>query len=255
MGQLSRRIHEAGWRARSAALRGLGAWSWDCPSCGFHGPFVSAGFGHRRPHARCPRCGAVERHRLQVVVLEELLASWTPPGPSALHFAPEPYIARRLRRAFPAYRTADIAGAGVDLRLDLRALDLPDASLDLLYASHVLEHVDDDRVAIAEICRVLRPGGVAILPVPVEVERTVEYGAPNPREFHHVRAPGPDYLDRYRAVFDRVVVKSSADYPPGHQLWLYEDRTRFPDADRPQRTPMRGGPHADFVPLCFRASR
>lgn len=46
--------------------------------------------------------------------------------------------------------------------------DLPfaGASFDLVLATDILEHVEDDRRAIGEIARVLRPGGHALITVP-----------------------------------------------------------------------------------------
>jgi SAM-dependent methyltransferase len=49
---------------------------------------------------------------------------------------------------------------------DIRALPLTDASVDLLLATDVIEHVDDDQKALSEIRRVLRPGGTALITVP-----------------------------------------------------------------------------------------
>jgi len=49
-------------------------------------------------------------------------------------------------------------------------LPYPSSFFDLVICSHVLEHVPDDRAALAEIRRVLRPSGHAILFVPVEPE-------------------------------------------------------------------------------------
>jgi SAM-dependent methyltransferase len=48
------------------------------------------------------------------------------------------------------------------------ALSLPwaDAEFDVVIASEVLEHIRDDRRAMAEIRRVLRPGGLAAVTVP-----------------------------------------------------------------------------------------
>jgi SAM-dependent methyltransferase len=59
------------------------------------------------------------------------------------------------------------AGASAAVaRGDLRALPVPDASVDRVIASEVLEHIPDDRTALAEIARVLRPGGRMAVSVP-----------------------------------------------------------------------------------------
>lgn len=50
--------------------------------------------------------------------------------------------------------------------MDITATGLAGESVDLVIASHVLEHVDD-RAALAEIHRILRPGGEALLLMPV----------------------------------------------------------------------------------------
>ncbi|GAB3325455.1 class I SAM-dependent methyltransferase [Geodermatophilus aquaeductus] len=59
------------------------------------------------------------------------------------------------------------AGARFEvLRGDLRHLPFPDASVDRVIASEVLEHIPDDVPAMAEIARVLKPGGKAVVTVP-----------------------------------------------------------------------------------------
>jgi SAM-dependent methyltransferase len=52
------------------------------------------------------------------------------------------------------------------VRGDLRALPVPDASVDRVIASEVLEHIPDDLAAMTEIARVLKPGGRAAVTVP-----------------------------------------------------------------------------------------
>lgn len=54
---------------------------------------------------------------------------------------------------------------GVDLERD--ALPLPDASFDVVIASHVLEHLENAPMALAEWLRVLRPGGHLLIGVPM----------------------------------------------------------------------------------------
>jgi SAM-dependent methyltransferase len=219
-----------------------------CPICQYRGPFVNekpeTGL---RKHARCPRCNGLERHRLQWVVLSPLLAHR--PGLRLLHVAPEACLSGLLRRAC-RYETADLVMPRVDHRADLTHLPFPDASYDAVLASHVLEHIPDDRRALREVRRVLRPGGFAALPVPVIGPRTVEYAAPNPHEAGHVRCPGADYFDRYREVFAKVEVVSSADAPPEIQPFVHEDQTRWP-ATMPQRPQIAGERHLDYVPICW----
>jgi SAM-dependent methyltransferase len=52
------------------------------------------------------------------------------------------------------------------VRGDLRHLPFPDASVDRVIASEVLEHIPDDVPAMAEIFRVLKPGGRVAVTVP-----------------------------------------------------------------------------------------
>jgi SAM-dependent methyltransferase len=129
-------------------------------------------------------------------------------------------------------------------------LPFANGSYDVVYASHVLEHIKDDALAIAEIRRILRPNGIAILPVPIVGGRTVEYDEPNSAEHGHVRAPGLDYYDRYRKVFSEVKVFSSEEFDPGYQVFVYEDRSHWPTPEMPLRLPSDGVRHADFVPVC-----
>lgn len=228
-----------------------------CPVCGYEGPFLqvhpSTG---PRPHAECPQCGAKERHRLQRLVLDELAAreELAARGGFAalrvLHVAPEPCFRAWFRGRVAAYETADLDRKDVDHRVDLTALPFADASYDLVFASHVLEHIRDDEAALREIRRMLRPGGLALLPVPIITPTTVEYAAPNPHETLHVRAPGLDYFDRYRRYFARVELRTSDDFDPRHQLHIHEDRSA-PDPKRYPRPGMPGTRHADTVPVCW----
>jgi SAM-dependent methyltransferase len=249
-------------RARELAWRGFGlldrlrhprAARWECPICGYVGPFgdVVRPWGARR-HARCPACGSLERHRLQHLALSEVLAEVDTPRLAMLHFAPEGFFRRRLARRFRRYLTVDLVGGGVDLRADLCRLPFADGSFDVVLASHVLEHVRDDRAAIAEIWRILRPGGIAVLPVPLVSDATVEYPAANPHDWGHWRAPGRDYFDRYRERFGRVREIDSTRYPERHQLYAVEDMTCWPTAEVPLRRPVPGDRHVDVVPVCYK---
>jgi SAM-dependent methyltransferase len=225
-----------------------------CPLCGYEGKFLderAAAYGGRR-NAICPRCGCRERHRLQYCVLTELFASYPVTTGAALHFAPERPIEKLLRPRFTRYTTADLEAWRADVKADLRKLPFDDESYDFVFASHVLEHVDDDRRAVSEVARVLRPGGIAILPVPVFGPTTIEYPCAVATEEYHVRAPGADYFERYRSAFKTVDVKSSKDYLNAYQLYLYEDRSMYPTANCPYKQPQLGDRHVEYVPICYR---
>lgn len=176
----------------------------ECNTCGFAGRFLPGGRPPRYD-AKCPRCLSVERHRLVVLALEE-----ADPGPfgSVLHFAPEPAMEAFLRSRADSYRSADITPGRADLLLDIENIDLPEDSLDVVVASHVLEHVDD-AAALASIHRVLKPGAllVALVPIVEAWAQTYENPAivdPAERLLHfgqedHIRYYGRDFVDRLRA--------------------------------------------------------
>lgn len=223
-----------------------------CPICAYCGPFVDhPQKDHNIRFTQCPRCENFERHRLQHLVLENLALSMDFSRMSILHFAPEPALCRYFSKRFARHTTADLFADGVDHREDIRAMSFKDASFDLVYASHVLEHVDDDSAAIAEIRRVLKPGGIAILPVPVVSPQTIEYGEANPHEFGHVRAVGTDYFSRYESAFSKVKIWDSSQFPEHHQLYTYESREQYPTEQSPLRVSMAGARHADYVPVCY----
>lgn len=69
-------------------------------------------------------------------------------------------VARRARRRAPGGRPLPVA------RADIRELPYPDDSFDFVYTMGTIEHIDEYRQAIAEIRRVLAPGGRAIIGVP-----------------------------------------------------------------------------------------
>lgn len=223
-----------------------------CPVCNFYGPFASlnppSGF---RKHAKCPRCGALERHRIQYIVINNLLKDRNIARLRMLHFAPEPFFRRIFQEKFDQYETADLYRDDVDHKADLRCLPFENESYDLIFASHVLEHILEDKKAILEIRRILRPNGIAILPVPLVSEKTIEYMEPNPAEDYHVRAPGQDYFEKYDEIFSRVETFCSEFFPVEYQLYIYEDRSKWPTEECPLRSPMSGEKHSDVVPVCY----
>ena len=151
---------------------------WFCPCCGYRFQTFLAGdyserqarfnasrYEHTKQDVLCPVCKALPRHRI--------LASWCEKRkelfkkPEILYFAPEYSMTLWMNRNGITYTTADLYDKA-DLKLDIQATGLPDASYDMIIANHVLEHVDDFRVALKEMYRILKPTGCFICSFPMD---------------------------------------------------------------------------------------
>ncbi len=160
-----------------------------------------------RVDARCPVCKSLERHRLVMIFLRSETDLFDGKEKKFLHVAPEVFLAPILSEATGAgYLTADLMDDNVMEKMDITDIQHPDNSFDVIYCSHVLEHVSADQQAMREFFRILKPGGWAILNVPITVETTIEDATvqdPDERlrlfgQRDHVRRYGRDYIDRLR---------------------------------------------------------
>jgi SAM-dependent methyltransferase len=104
------------------------------------------------------------------------------------------------------YITADLESPLADVKLDVQAMPFGEQEFDVVICNHVLEHVPDDRKAIGEVFRVLKPGGFAVMQVPTNYDMEMTYEDPSitdpaEREKHfrqkdHFRLYGRDYINR-----------------------------------------------------------
>ncbi|MBO0729003.1 MAG: class I SAM-dependent methyltransferase [Acidimicrobiaceae bacterium] len=170
-----------------------------CNICGWCGDHFD-GFVHSES-ATCPRCRSIARDRF-------LYHCWTcrvPYSRSARVLETSPRMGRRYRSRMARlvnYMASDYDGRAhrAKVHLDLQAIDLPALALDVILTAHVLEHVPDTDLALKEIHRVLKPGGVALIAVPVPQALTMR---PSEPEYHgdhtlvHWRF-GLDLTDRLR---------------------------------------------------------
>lgn len=224
----------------------------ECPICRYHGPFLDkVTHNSIRKHAKCPNCGALERHRLQLLVLQTVLSNRKTNHLKMLHVAPEAFFREFFSQRFGQYETADLKMKGADHIVDLQHLPFSDNTYDFVFASHVLEHIPDDRNAISEIRRILRPNGMAILPVPIYSGKTVEFSEPDPNEFGHVRAPGLDYFDRYEGYFSKVERFDSSSQPEKYQVFVYQEDSRPSKTESPPLSSTRCRKLSDVVPVCY----
>lgn len=167
-----------------------------------------------RPYARCPRCGSLERYRLLYLYLKDKTDFFSK-ATKVLDIGPI-HNFQKLCLALPHidYTAVDLYSDLATIKMDITAMTFSDAIFDCAICYHVLEHVEDDRKAMQEIYRVLKPGGYAISQVPVanipktledrslsEEERERFYGARD-----HLRLFGLDYKDRLESVGFEVKV-------------------------------------------------
>ena len=182
-----------------------------CPICGKRvREFLPYGYNVSRKDALCPRCLALERHRLLWLYIEretKLLNGY----PTLLHIAPEVALKRQFERHYGKeyadnYLTADLESPLAKLHFDIQDIPLEDESVDVVICNHILEHVEDDRKALRELHRILRPGGwgVVLVPQDYELEKTFEddsITSPEERarifgQYDHRRIYGRDYAQR-----------------------------------------------------------
>lgn len=154
--------YRGGWRDSPPAMRALDV------------------VGSDLENFECPWCGGHDRERHLLMYLRASGLWDRLSGSSVLHFAPERRLSPLMAAQGPArYLRVDLhpSGAGIE-RMDIQAITEDDASFDMVIANHVLEHVDDDRRAVAEVARVLRPGGFAVLQVPYSPRLTATFSDP-----------------------------------------------------------------------------
>ncbi len=177
-----------------------------CPICNHHfRKFLP--YGNKAGENRlCPVCLSLERHRLLWIYLKQYSDFFNKTS-KVLHIAPEqPFIKRFKKAKNLDYTTADIISPIADLHFNIMNIPLKDNSYDWIICNHVLEHVENDITAMKEILRILKPGGKAIMQVPINYsfEKTFEDKSitdPKQREkffgqYDHLRWHGLDYPQR-----------------------------------------------------------
>jgi SAM-dependent methyltransferase len=194
-----------------------------CPCCGWRTrAFTRGGWSFReRPLSYCPRCDSKARHRRNWLFLEAETNLFSEPL-RLLHVSPQYSLSRRL------VTMPNIDYVGVDLhrcrnvgtRMDLTATSIRSDTFEAIICIHVLEHIQEDRKAIREMFRVLKPGGWAVISVPIRLDqKTSEDPAittPEERrrafgETGHVRFYGYDLTERLEESGFQVQPKLGKD--------------------------------------------
>ncbi len=193
----------------------------ECPCCGWKGygfRYLDCGW-FIVPQVECPACRGHERHRFFTLFLQR-----TPPSflkehqniKKILHFAPEHHFRKILENSGNLFLfSTDYSPSALQninqprFTADIHNLPLKDGCFEGIVCLHVLEHVRNDRKALTELERILSPEGELLLMVPfmMDQKETIEYGAPRPDIFDHVRGYSPlDFKDRL-CIFDYEEIK------------------------------------------------
>ena len=176
-----------------------------CPICETEVEAFKPGGHSNRPGVKCPHCKSNARSRLAWLFFARKTDLLDGAPKNMLHIAPEYALARRLPLVSNLnYLTADLDPEKAMIQLDVTNIQYGDASFDSIVCSHVLEHVPDDRKAMCELARVLKPDGWALFMIPMKLETTYEdFSMTDPEERdrlfghpEHVRRYGRDFIDR-----------------------------------------------------------
>tara|TARA_B100000767_G_scaffold190787_1_gene178077 strand:- start:6427 stop:7179 length:753 start_codon:yes stop_codon:yes gene_type:complete len=172
--------------------------------------FLSYGYKNLRENALCPGTLSLERHRLLWLYLDRE-TSFLKNSIKVLHVAPEQVFFKKFKNFSNwDYTTTDLYSPLADVKTDLCSLPFQDNTYDLVLCNHVLEHIPNDRKAMKEIHRVLKPKGTAVLQVPLDENRLETFeddSITDPKkrtqifgQYDHVRIYGQDYYKRLKEV-------------------------------------------------------
>lgn len=154
-----------------------------------------------------------------------------------LHIAPEECFEERFRTLLgKGHITADLDNPHVKVKMDITDIPFDDRSFDIIYCSHVLEHVPDDRKAIREFHRVLKDDGWMVLMVPITADKTLEDpSVTEPKErkrlfgqSDHMRRYGPDFIDRIKEAGFLVEKVLPRDFLTDEAITYYRTKDHIP---------------------------
>lgn len=167
--------------------------------------FLPYGYEKQRQNVLSPGTLSLERHRLMWLYLQKETDFFTS-NLKVLHMAPEQSFYKRFRKMKNLdYTTCDLDSPIADVKADIQDLPFENNSFDVVFCNHVLEHVEDDKKAMDELFRVMKPGGWGIFQVPIryQLEKTFEDNSITDRkeriekfgQYDHVRVYGKDYYE------------------------------------------------------------
>jgi SAM-dependent methyltransferase len=164
----------------------------------------------------CPNCSSRKRHRGLYELYKNILTNFD--NPNILHFAPEPVFYSLFKKY--QYVTADKNLSDVDLNLDIQMIACDSNQYNLVLCNHVLEHIENDSIAIKELHRILKPSGILILTVPGNWNRLEIIQFEKVDANGHLREYGLDLIMVLKSLFREVECEDLIKYNNTYQLPL-----------------------------------
>jgi len=208
--------------------------------------FLPYGYGTQRNNVLSPSTLSLERHRLLWLYLQNETDFFTATEKkNVLHFAPEQEFYKRFKKQKNIqYTTTDLFSPLADIKADICNLPFEDNQYDVIFCNHVLEHIPDDTKAMQELYRVLKPGGMAILQIPQDLNRATTFSDDSITDekeratifgqYDHVRVYGRDYFNKLRSIGFTVIE---------------EDYTKKIDSELVTKYCLAPG---EIIPVCFK---
>ena len=129
---------------------------------------------NKRNNALCPTCKSLERHRFVVFYFDKNKYNFE----RMLHIAPENQLTKLFKSISKNYVCADIDPSKYKIpnMIKLDVTNIPFKNMfDFIFASHILEHIIDDRKAMKEIYNALVLNGKFITLVPQKLKMKTTY--------------------------------------------------------------------------------
>lgn len=206
-----------------------------CESCKWKGRHFYKG--------KCPKCNSLPRTRLIPFSLDYFKLD--KPEQKVLHVAPNLIeynsVITKLKNVKVYDRLNIRPVEHINIVADLKATGLKENTYDLSVIWHVFEHIFEDTKAIAEVYRILKPGGKLLMSVPiypVDSPKTYEDDKILYKDYEkihghddHCRSCGLDYYKRFEAVgfitetlqvksLDELTIKKYG-LSKGHVVWCF----------------------------------
>ena len=176
-----------------------------------------------RAQCICPKCGSLDRDRWLLYLISNK-TTMLDEKCNILHFAPE----KNLREYFKSKRTpakyydCDLFKENASIQVDMTDIPFEDDSFDYIIAGHVIQQIKNEKKAISELKRVLKPSGTIILSFPICMDQdtsessdviSMEDKEKNYGEIYAVRLYGKDYIRRFERYGLRIT-----EFTPGNEF-------------------------------------